>query len=120
MEDNDKSIILKRKEYYELVAKSESKKPDYINIKLYNPSYTTNMCYSLNGKIVSDFKDTTIESSLEIEPKLWLQLKRLRYNLLEELSKRTKSQDKVVEDNTCRKIAKMSWRERRKVLKQYE
>ena len=34
MEDNGKCVILKRKEYDDLVAKAESKKPDYINIKL--------------------------------------------------------------------------------------
>ena len=99
MEDNDKCIILKRKEYYDLVAKAESKKPDYINICLY-----TN-CH----------KDR-ISSNLVFSDKLSIQL----FRIIRQLQNKINSREIEIIETAYKKIANMSRRERRKFLKQYE
>ena len=99
MEDNGKCIILKRKEYNELVAKANSNKPDHIEVTLDLYNYYDR-----------------IRSNLIFSDKLSSQLNNLTRLLIDKLYK----YQGQIEEDVCRKIARMPRRERRKFLKQYE
>ena len=99
MEDDGKCIILKRKEYDELVAKAWDNKPDYIDISLHPGNY----------------KDM-VRSNLVFSDKLSNQLFRMARQLRNKIDSR---QEEIMEV-AYKEIANMSRRERRKFLKQYE
>ena len=99
MEDNGKCIILKRKEYDELVAKANSNKPDYIHVTLYPCNYYDR-----------------ISSNLIFSNKLNNQLRRMIKLLLNKIDSRQEETKRTI----CEELARMSRRERRKFLKQYE
>ncbi len=99
MEDNDKCIILKKKEYKELLEKANGNKPDYIDICLYASRY-----------------DDRVVSNLDFSNKLSLQIRRL-VKLLE-IKIRRREDD--IRKEAYEFLANLTWRERRKFLKQYE
>ena len=99
MKDNDKCVILKRKEYNELRAKADNNKPDYIDVALYYCRY-----------------DDVVRSNLLFSDKLSTQLTRMARALLAKVELR---QAQIRED-AFEEVAKMSRRERRKFLKRYE
>ena len=99
MEDNGKCIILKRKEYDELVAKANSNKPDYIEV-------TLDLC---------NYYDR-ISSNLIFSDKLNNQLRGMVKLVLDKID----SKQEEIMKTAYGEIANMSRRERRKFLKQYE
>lgn len=99
MEDNGKCIILKRKEYKELLEKANRNKPDYIEICLYASRY-----------------DDRVVSNLDFSNKLSLQLRRLTKSLENKMRKR----DDDIKKEAYEFLANLTWRERRKLLKRYE
>ena len=99
MEDNDKCIILKKNEYKELLEKANENKPDYIDICLYASRY-----------------DDRVVSNLDFSNKLSLQLRRLIKSLENKMRKR----DDDIKKEAYEFLANLTWRERRKFLKQYE
>ena len=109
MEDTDKCVILKKKEYDKLVQKAESKKPDYIELRLYDPSYWGGGNYAA----VQTHK-------LELGENLMRQI----YNIRELAIHRLKSIEKQIIDqtknDTYHALAEMPWWKRRKFLKKYE
>ena len=103
MEDNGKCIILKRKEYEELLEKANGNKPDYINIVLYASRY-----------------GEQIRTNLEFSERLDRQLRRLIKLALNQVAL---AEGEIIKDarKDCYKtLAQIPWYKRRKFLKQYE
>ena len=99
MEDDDKCIILKKKEYKELLEKASDNKPDYIDICLYASRY-----------------DDRVVSSLDFSNKLNSQIRRLVKSLENKMRKR----EDDIKKEAYEFLANLTWRERRKLLKRYE
>jgi protocatechuate 3,4-dioxygenase beta subunit len=99
MEDNGKCIILKKKEYKELLEKANGNKPDHIEICLYASRY-----------------DDRVMSNLDFSNKLSLQIRRL----IRSLENKTRKREDDVKKEAYEFLANLTWRERRKFLKQYE
>ena len=100
MENKDKCIILKRKEYDDLVEKANSVKPDKIEVVLYN-----------NGSFYG-----SVQNTIDLSMNIRCQIKRLAKLLREDLENK-------IEDITVlayKNVASKSYRQRRKFLKKYE
>lgn len=104
--ENNKCIILKRKEYDDLVAKAEGKKPDVINI------------YFGYG-----FNNNRIISSIDLSEKIYSQINRIIDLVLDVIRKNTEQNNSFIENQTrietYKELANMSWIKRRKILKKY-
>ena len=109
MEDTDKCVILKKKEYDKLVQEAESKKPDYIELWLYYPSYWSSGNYSA----VQTHK-------LELGKNLMSQIYNIRALAIHRLNSMEEQIIDQAKNDTYHTLAKMSWWERRKFLKKYE
>ena len=84
MEDNKNCILLKRKEYDELVKKAESKKPDTIRIEYfwYNASYSAN-----------------ISSTIDLSKGLKSQILSIDEKIIERIEKQIQDREQKIRDN---------------------
>lgn len=117
MDNNSECLLIKYKEYQDLLHKANSKKPDTIKVHMYlsdldlagrNIESTVHLSNGLRKQlhnIVNNIKSTFNK-----------QLKELRQKHENELSKNAE----IVRESSFREIANMSWRERRKFLKKYK
>ena len=103
MEDNNKCIILKRKEYDKLLTKANTPKSESIRIIYTNHLYSTN-------------EFLYVEGSIDLSENITLQIRQFHRSIIEEV----KNQNTLIKADLVEEFKKMSWRERRKFLKQYE
>jgi len=108
MESEGKCILLKVREYNELVKKAESTKPNYIQFRHY--TYT--------GKIYHE-----LESDIKLSEPLRRQVYNIFNNAIERINN---AHDEIFNDGKehgkeelIKSLKNMSWLERRSFLKQY-
>jgi acetyl-CoA carboxylase alpha subunit len=117
MDSNSECLLIKYREYQELLDKVNSKRPDIIRVNIFvdgpdllgrDVESTVNLSNGLHKQlhnIVDNIKSTFNK-----------QLKELRQEHENELSENAE----IARESSFREIANMSWRERRKFLKEYK
>jgi hypothetical protein len=103
MEDNGKCIILKRKEYDELLTKANTPKSEKISLIYSNYKYSKNSFLHVEG-------------SIDLSENITSQIRKFHRSIIEEV----KNQNTLIKADLVEEFKKMSWRERRKFLKQHE
>lgn len=107
MEDNNRCIILTRKEYEELKAKAEQAKPDEVDIYL---------CYDIR------YRNTTISTrgTIDLSNNLRGQVRRIatmvgeinRQQLIDEVDRRCEEKEMAGYNDAMAEFASLSWFER--------